>query len=235
MNLPDKLSRREALGLGLGTLLSLGLWPGRLFAETPAPEVAFTFIAVNDLHYREAACTPWFERVVKAMKASAPGVEFCLVGGDLSDENSKFLCMSLSATTTTSPRATALHGRSSFQGKRITPSSIGAGSSSGSTPLKLTRHPTRGSALRLWPGSTPIFQSSTLASQRLSSLISRSDRASPTDPSMRMNCLFASCPSIYTPLSAATGTALANGRSAAPPLPPTAAAPACAPITTARK
>ena len=89
MNLPDKLSRREALGLGLGTLLSLGLWPGRLFAETPAPEVAFTFIAVNDLHYREAACTPWFERVVKAMKASAPGVEFCLVGGDLSDDGNE--------------------------------------------------------------------------------------------------------------------------------------------------
>ena len=89
MNTPDKLSRREVLRLSLGTLLSLGLWPGRLSAEASAPDAAFTFIAVNDLHYREAACTPWFERVVAAMRLSAPGAEFCLVGGDLSDNGTE--------------------------------------------------------------------------------------------------------------------------------------------------
>lgn len=89
MQYPDQLSRREALGLGLGTLLSLGFWPGRLLAEASAPDAAFTFIAVNDLHYREAACTPWFEKVVAAMKVSAPGAEFCLVGGDLSDNGTE--------------------------------------------------------------------------------------------------------------------------------------------------
>ena len=84
-----KISRREALRIGLGTLLSLQLWPGRLSAEASAPGAEFTFIAVNDLHYREAACGPWFEKTIKAMKQSAPGAEFCLVGGDLSDNGTE--------------------------------------------------------------------------------------------------------------------------------------------------
>jgi calcineurin-like phosphoesterase family protein len=82
-----KLSRREMLRLGAGTLLSLGVWPGRLRAgEASHLAQDFTFIAVNDLHYREDACRPWFENVVKEMRASAPRAELGLLGGDLADD-----------------------------------------------------------------------------------------------------------------------------------------------------
>ena len=75
------------LRLGAGTLLSLGIWPGRLRAGEASPVAQdFTFIAVNDLHYREEACRPWFDNVVKQMRASAPHAELCLLGGDLSDD-----------------------------------------------------------------------------------------------------------------------------------------------------
>ena len=83
--MPMSLTRREWLRLSAGTLLSLGLWPGRLSGvDTPA-HGDFTFIAVNDLHALEAACRPWFDNVVRQMKASAPAAEFCLLGGDLAE------------------------------------------------------------------------------------------------------------------------------------------------------
>jgi Icc-related predicted phosphoesterase len=80
------LTRREWLRLSAGALLSLGLWPGRLRgADAPATR-DFTFIAVNDLHALEEACRPWFDEVVRQMKASAPTAEFCLLGGDLAED-----------------------------------------------------------------------------------------------------------------------------------------------------
>lgn len=82
---PRTLTRREWLRLSAGTLLSLGLWPGRLRAEDAPAAENFTFIAVNDLHALEPACRPWFSEVVRQMKASAPTADFCLLGGDLAD------------------------------------------------------------------------------------------------------------------------------------------------------
>jgi Calcineurin-like phosphoesterase len=83
--MPSALTRREWLRLSAGALLSLGVWPGRLRgADAPAHD-NFTFIAVNDLHAFEEACRPWFDDVVRQMKASAPTAEFCLLGGDLSE------------------------------------------------------------------------------------------------------------------------------------------------------
>lgn len=79
------ITRRELLRLSAGTLLTLGLWPGRLRADDSKEASDFTFVAVNDLHFREEACAPWFEEAVAAMKASAPEVEFCLLCGDLAD------------------------------------------------------------------------------------------------------------------------------------------------------
>jgi predicted MPP superfamily phosphohydrolase len=79
------LTRREWLRLSAGTLLSLGLWPGRLRGVDAPAHTDFTFIAVNDLHALEAACRPWFDNVVRQMKASAPAAEFCLLGGDLAE------------------------------------------------------------------------------------------------------------------------------------------------------
>ena len=83
--MPAALTRREWLRLSAGALLSLGVWPGHLCgADAPAHD-DFTFIAVNDLHALEDACRPWFDDVVRQMKASAPTAEFCLLGGDLAE------------------------------------------------------------------------------------------------------------------------------------------------------
>src|SRR6266436_6990247 len=79
------ITRREWLRLSAGALLSLGVWPGRLRSEDAPATHDFTFIAVNDLHALEAACRPWFDDVVRQMKASAPTAEFCLLGGDLAE------------------------------------------------------------------------------------------------------------------------------------------------------
>ena len=84
------LSRRQFAQSTLlaGAVTGL-LWPGRLWAGDAAvgEQGAFTFIAVNDLHFTEAKlCGPWFERVFQAMRASAPQAEFVLVSGDLTSE-----------------------------------------------------------------------------------------------------------------------------------------------------
>ena len=77
------MNRRRFLQGGAATLFSAGLWPGRLRAEDNGKgDSGWTFIAVNDLHYEDAECGPWFEKVVAAMKASAPKAEFCILGGD---------------------------------------------------------------------------------------------------------------------------------------------------------
>src|SRR5687768_11792224 len=85
-NLPP-VHRREWLKVCAGALLSAGHWPGQLRAEDPGKgESGWSFIAVNDLHYRDPACGGWFEKVVVAMKASAPNAEFCLLGGDQAND-----------------------------------------------------------------------------------------------------------------------------------------------------
>ncbi len=81
------LPRRTWLQLTLGGLLSRGIWPGRArAAENGKGSGEWTFLSVNDLHYSSAECGPWFEKVVAAMKTSAPSAEFCLLVGDQADE-----------------------------------------------------------------------------------------------------------------------------------------------------
>ncbi|MBM3876002.1 MAG: hypothetical protein FJ386_04685 [Verrucomicrobia bacterium] len=77
------ISRRRAAGLSAGALLSLGLWPGRLRAADNGKGGEFTFIVVNDLHYLDKKCEPWFAAMVRQMKATEPRPEFALVVGDL--------------------------------------------------------------------------------------------------------------------------------------------------------
>ncbi|MFT3721946.1 MAG: metallophosphoesterase [Hyphomonadaceae bacterium] len=73
------VSRRHALRLlaaaGTATL-----------AHAVEPSSGFTFIAVNDLHFFDAECTPFFENVVALMKASAPQAAFCLIAGDVAND-----------------------------------------------------------------------------------------------------------------------------------------------------
>ena len=56
---------------------------GRSFAAPTGK--AFTFLAINDLHYLDADCGRWFRAMVAQMKASAPDAKLCLISGDLTD------------------------------------------------------------------------------------------------------------------------------------------------------
>ena len=82
-----RVTRRQLLRVGAGSLLAAGLWPGRLDARDAATE-DFSFVVVNDLHYLDKRCGPWFERVVKQIKAMPDKLDFCLLAGDLA-ENGK--------------------------------------------------------------------------------------------------------------------------------------------------
>src|SRR5712691_2898258 len=79
-----KYSRRDMIGLSAGSLLALGLWPGAWRAEGEGNSGEFSFIVVNDLHYHDEKCGPYFEKVVAQMKASK--VDFCLIVGDYAED-----------------------------------------------------------------------------------------------------------------------------------------------------
>lgn len=85
--MPTLLTRRRFLRLSASTLLASGLWPGRLFAGNDKAG-SFRFIAVNDFHYLNNKCAPWFERVIKSMQ-SHEGVELILISGDLVEHGTK--------------------------------------------------------------------------------------------------------------------------------------------------
>jgi 3',5'-cyclic AMP phosphodiesterase CpdA len=76
------LSRRALMQMSAGALLSAGIWPGALAAEG-AVAGDFPFICVNDLHYFDAGCIPFFTRMIKLMKEASPDSSLLLVGGDL--------------------------------------------------------------------------------------------------------------------------------------------------------
>src|SRR4051812_36302674 len=84
------MKRREFLQRVTGVLLACGLLPRSLRASEQPQRIdqvegIWRFIAVNDLHFLEAACRPWFETVVAAMKRETPDAAFCLISGDLAD------------------------------------------------------------------------------------------------------------------------------------------------------
>jgi hypothetical protein len=85
-----QLTRRQMLRL-LAPAAALGFaGQGALLraAENGTTDAQFSFIAVNDLHFFDEQCTPWFQRVVQKMKESAPRAELCLISGDVSDRGS---------------------------------------------------------------------------------------------------------------------------------------------------
>ena len=88
---PKRLARRRMLRLGAGSLLAAGLWPGWAHADDAPAAEDFTFLCVNDLHYFDRRCVPFFEQMVRQMKGhgAAPGEakpDFCLVVGDLAED-----------------------------------------------------------------------------------------------------------------------------------------------------
>ena len=72
------LTRRDALRVTAAFALTPVGW-----ADEAAP--GFDFIAVNDLHFSDEQCTPFFQNVVARMRESAPKAVLCLISGDLAD------------------------------------------------------------------------------------------------------------------------------------------------------
>jgi len=81
------LTRRQLIHTSLSSLLAAGLWPGAIAAGDPATG-SFQFVAVNDLHYLNEKCNPWFERMVKAFQSQPEKTEFVLISGDLAEQGS---------------------------------------------------------------------------------------------------------------------------------------------------
>src|SRR6516164_9037550 len=82
---PSRLTRRQMLRLSGSSLLAAGLWPGALGAQKN--QVAdFHFLVVNDFHYLNERCVPWFESLVKQIKAHREKIDFLLVVGDLVED-----------------------------------------------------------------------------------------------------------------------------------------------------
>lgn len=81
-----RLSRRQMLQQSAASLLAAGLWPGILDAADADAPGDFHFLVVNDLHSLDKRCQPWFEAVVKQMKAHQEKIDFCLIVGDLADK-----------------------------------------------------------------------------------------------------------------------------------------------------
>jgi 3',5'-cyclic AMP phosphodiesterase CpdA len=71
--------------LGAGALLTSNLWPGALAAQDVASG-SFEFICVNDLHYIDEGCVPFFQTMVRKMKEASPDAKLLLVAGDLCED-----------------------------------------------------------------------------------------------------------------------------------------------------
>src|SRR3954468_541834 len=77
------LSRRQLLKVGGSALLASSIWPGALRADDSTGE-DFGFLVVNDLHFFDTKCVPFFEKVIKSME-SQKAMDFCIIAGDLSE------------------------------------------------------------------------------------------------------------------------------------------------------
>lgn len=84
MTATSRITRRDLLRMGAGSLLAAGLWPGALRAAD-AKSDDFHFLVVNDTHFIDKKDADWLERVVKQMKAHDEKPALCLHLGDLAD------------------------------------------------------------------------------------------------------------------------------------------------------
>ena len=86
MNSTTHLTRRETLRWSAGGFLLAGLWPGSITAGDADSSDDFYFLVVNDLHYFDSHCVPWFQRVTTRMKQHTEKIDFLLLAGDLSHQ-----------------------------------------------------------------------------------------------------------------------------------------------------
>lgn len=82
-------SRRQMLKLSAATLLAAGIWPRRSNAAQAATK-ALKFIQVNDLHFIDAKCAPFFEGLVKQLNQLEPAL--LLIAGDLVENGTEAQC-----------------------------------------------------------------------------------------------------------------------------------------------
>src|SRR3954469_7193015 len=61
---PPRLSRRQMMKMSAGALIAMAVWAGRLWAQQTATK-PLKFIVVNDFHYFDEKCNPFFEGMVK--------------------------------------------------------------------------------------------------------------------------------------------------------------------------
>ncbi len=73
-------TRREMFRTAVGGALGFGLAAKTLARQNTAD---FSFIVVNDLHYRDARCGDWLEGVVRGMRTHR--VDFGVLNGDLTE------------------------------------------------------------------------------------------------------------------------------------------------------
>lgn len=92
LELNVSLTRRQMMKLSAGALLAAGFWPRRGFAAEPETK-PLKFIQVNDFHYFDDKCSPFFEGLVKAFNKLDPA--FVLVVGDLVDGGTLGQCHAL--------------------------------------------------------------------------------------------------------------------------------------------
>ena len=81
------LSRRQLLKVGGSALLASSIWPGALRADESMGD-NFGFLVVNDLHFFDNKCVPFFEKVISSMAATKDPMDFCIIVGDLSESGS---------------------------------------------------------------------------------------------------------------------------------------------------
>ena len=87
------LSRRQMMKMSAGALLAMNLWPGRIRAAD-ADTKPLKFIVVNDLHYFDNACGPFFEGLVKKFN-EIDKAAFVIIAGDLVDGGTLEQCKAL--------------------------------------------------------------------------------------------------------------------------------------------
>jgi 3',5'-cyclic AMP phosphodiesterase CpdA len=81
-----QISRRELMRHSAAALLAAGLWPGALRAQEAAAAPELEFLCVNDLHFIDDNCIPFFQKMITKMREASPASRLLLVVGDLAQD-----------------------------------------------------------------------------------------------------------------------------------------------------
>jgi predicted phosphodiesterase len=86
-------SRRQMLQISASALLVANFWPGRLWAADVATK-PLKFVVLNDLHYIDAKCQPFFEGLVTKIN-EIDKLDFVIVAGDLVENGTAEQCAAM--------------------------------------------------------------------------------------------------------------------------------------------